>query len=219
MYWMGDSNPDDPVGMQYIKNAIAPLFSNNATIDSISYYYFSWFAMSREREQKPESKSVWSAQSWNGFLMPGNNTEEIWTDIQSSLSAMFMYCKFVSPRVELWGGAISMISSDATVFPHRNAVYNVGIDLVVPTESDVDAASDEMHLVNAIWPSISRHLSGVYVNYPMASLSNNSYPTAYWGENLDRLVTLTERFDPSHILKVAQSVPTRTNYTISPTHF
>jgi len=218
MYWMGDSNPDNPVGMQYIKNEIVPLFSSNSTIDDIAYYYFSWSGMSREREQNPELKSVWSAQSWNGFLLPSNNTQEVWTDIQSSLSAMFTYCKFVSPKVELWGGAISKVLSNATVFPHRNAIYNIGIDLIVPTESDADAAADEMHLVNAIWPSISRHLNGVYVNYPMASLSNESYPTAYWGENLDRLMVLTKVYDPSRVLRVAQGVPIRTNDTIFPTH-
>ena len=215
MYWMGDSNPDDRVGMQYIKDEIVPLFSNASEIDNIAYYYFSWSGMSREREQNVEMKSVWSAQSWNGFLLPSNNTQEIWMDIQSSMSAMFMYCKFVSPRIELWGGAISKIPSNATVFPHRNAVYNVGIDVIVPTESDADTANDEINLVNAIWPSIERHLNGVYINYPMKSLSDVLYPTAYWGGNLDRLVSLTERYDPNHVLKVSQSVPTATNNTTS----
>jgi len=191
MFWMGDSNPEDPVGMQYIKKEIIPLFSSSSnsaattttstrTImdNDVVYYYFSWSGMSQEREQNPGMKSIWSAQSWNGFLLPQNNTQEVWTDIQSSLSAMFQYCKYVSPKIELWGGAISKIPSNATAFPHRNAVYNIGIDLLVPTESDADAANDEMHLVNAIWPSIERHLDGVYVNYPMESLSNESYPSA-----------------------------------------
>uniref|UniRef100_A0A7S4EIE8 FAD-binding PCMH-type domain-containing protein n=1 Tax=Pseudo-nitzschia australis TaxID=44445 RepID=A0A7S4EIE8_9STRA len=211
MFWMGDTNPDDPVGMEYIKKEIMPLFSsnnsNNTDGDDVIYYYFSWSGMSREREQRPEFKSVWSAQSWNGFLLPGNNTEEVWTDIQSSLSAMFRYCKYVSPRVELWGGAISKIPFNATAFPYREAVYNVGIDLLVPAESDAEVASDEMHLVNAVWPSIARHLDGVYVNYPMASLSSESYPTAYWGNNLDRLVALKEQYDPSHAFQTAQSIP------------
>ncbi len=215
MYWMGESNPDDPVGMKYIKKEIVPLFSDDSVADNIAYYYFSWSGMSREREQNDEMKSVWSAESWNGFLLPTNNTQEIWKDIHSSLSAMFMYCRFVSPRIELWGGAISKIPSNATVFPHRNAIYNVGIDVIVPSESDADAAYDEINLVNAIWPSIERHLVGVYVNYPMASLSNESYPTAYWGNNLDRLVSLTERYDPSRVMKVSQAVPTNLNGTSS----
>ncbi len=215
MYWMGDSNPDNPVGMQYIKDEIVPLFSNSSRVDDIAYYYFSWSGMSREREQNAEMKSVWSAQSWNGFLLPGNNTEEIWMDIESSLSAMFMYCRFVSPRIELWGGAISERPSNATVFPHRNAIYNIGIDLIIPSESDADDADDEIGLVNAIWPSIARHLSGVYVNYPMHSLSDESYPAAYWGENLDRLKTLADRYDPSRVMKIAQGIPMASNDTVS----
>lgn len=215
MYWMGDSNPEDPIGMKYIKEEIVPLFSDDSIADNIAYYYFSWSGMSREREQNDELKSVWSAQSWNGFLLPHNNTQEIWTDIHSSLSALFMYCKFVSPRIELWGGAISKIPSNATVFPHRNAIYNVGIDVIVTSESDADAAYDEISLVNAIWPSIERHLVGAYVNYPMPSLSDESYPTAYWADNLDRLMSLTEQYDPSHVIKVSQGVPTLTNGTVS----
>jgi len=207
MYWMGDSSPDDPVGMQFIKNEILPLFSNNFTADNISYYYFSWTGMSREREQNPKLRSVWSAQSWNGFLLPSKNTPDVWNEIRSSLSALFMYCNFVSPRIELWGGAISKIPSNATAFPHRNAVYNIGIDLMVSTEHDADAALDEMRLVNAVWPSIATHLNGVYVNYPMPSLSNASYPIAYWGGNLNRLIELTQQYDPSNVLKVAQDVP------------
>jgi len=208
MYWMGDSSPDNPVGMEFIKNEIVPFFPSNLTADKISYYYFSWTGLSREREQNPMLKSVWSAHSWNGFLLPSNNTQEVWTDIQSSLSAMFKYCNFVSPKIELWGGAISKIPPNATAFPYRNAVYNIGIDLVVLKEHDADAALDEMHLVNAIWPSIARHLDGVYVNYPMSSLSNASYPIAYWGENLDRLIKLTQQYDPSHVLNIAQNIPT-----------
>jgi len=218
MYWMGDSNLEDPVGMEYIKQEITPMFSNNSTVEDIVYYYFSWSGMSREREQSPELKSVWSAQSWNGFLLPETNTQEVWTDIQSSLSAMLRYCKFISPKIELWGGAISEIPSNATVFPYRDAIYNVGIDLIVPTENDADAASDEMYLVNAIWPSIARHLEGAYVNYPMASLPNESFPTAYWGENLDRLEALKERYDPSYALKLAQSIPGRKSEASTPAH-
>lgn len=207
MLWMGDSNPKNPIGMQYIKNNVIPLFSNNSTIDNVVYYYFSWSGMSRIREQDDSWKSVWSAQSWNGFLLPQNNNKEVWTDIQSSLSAMFRYCNFVSPKIELWGGVISNIPSNATLFSHRDAVYNIGIELFVPTKNDIDAANDEMHLVNAIWPSIAQHLHGVYVNYPMASLSNESYPTAYWGKNLKRLKELKQRYDPTHALNISQSIP------------
>ena len=206
--------------MEYIKKEIIPPFSsnnsNNPDDDNISYYYFSWSGMFREREQRPEFKSVWLAQSWNGYLLLGNNTKEVWTDIQSSLSAIFWYCKYVLPRVELWGGAILKIPFNATAFPYLDAVYNADIDLLVPVESDVDVASDEMHLVNAIWSSIARHLDGLYVNYPMASLSRKS--RSKLGGNLDRLVALKERYGPSHAFQTAQSVPIQRNHSLSLVH-
>jgi len=215
LYWMGDANPEIQEGMKYLKDSIVPLFASNATMDKVIYYYFSWSGMSRQREQDDTWKSVYSAQSWNGFLLDNNNTEEVWKDIESSLTAMFYYCKFVSPRVELWGGAISKVAPNATAFPYRNALYRVGVELLVPKESDADAANDEIHLVNAIWPSIARHLDGVYINNPMPSLSREEYAAAYWGSNLERLKQLKQKYDPIHALTYSQSIPIVINASAS----
>jgi FAD/FMN-containing dehydrogenase len=211
MYFMGDSNPDEQVGMDYIKESIVPLFLYNATKENVVYYYFSWSGLSRQQEQDKTWSSLFSAQSWNGFLLPENNTKEVWYDIESSLSAMFRYCKFISPKIELWGGAISKVAPNATAFPHRNAVFNIGIELLVPDWGDAESASDESHLVNAIWPSISRHLNGVYINFPMPSLSKEEYPAAYWKTNLPRLKHVKQQYDPFHVLTFSQSIPVLNN--------
>jgi FAD/FMN-containing dehydrogenase len=207
MFWMGDADTENQIGMKYIKNNIVPLFSNNATRDEVVYFYFSWSGTSRQKEQAQTWKEVYSAQSWNGFLLAQNNTEEVWNDIESSLSALFEYCKLVSPKINLWGGAISKVGSNETAFPHRNALYHVGIELLVPEGNDIDVANDEAHLVHAIWPSIARHLDGVYINNPMASLTNEEYPSAYWGNNLDRLKQLKQQYDPFHVFNFSQSIP------------
>jgi FAD/FMN-containing dehydrogenase len=224
LYWMGDSDPDQPIGMQYIKKNVIPLFhdddDDNNKVDA-SYYYFSWSAISRQKVQTETWKTVWAAQSWNGFLFPENNTQEVWEDIRENLSVMFRYSTFLSPKIELWGGAISNVPGNATAFPYRQAVYNVGVQLLVPNGTDDDDHAQEQHqqvfeqqsaLVGAIWPSIAKYLTGVYVNYPMPSLSRTEYPNAYWGDNLDRLVDLSQQHDPFQVFHFDQSIP-KTNTT------
>jgi hypothetical protein len=207
MFWMGDADPVRQVGMTYIKEMVVPLFPTNATRDNVIYYYFSWSAMSRQQVQDETWQSVFSAQSWNGFLLPSNNTMEVWEDIQESMKALLRYTKYTSPKIELWGGKISKILPNATAFPHRNALYNIALELLIPVGSDSETASDEANLIQAIWPSIARHLDGVYVNNPMRSLSEADYALAYWGKNLDRLKQIKQQYDPFHVLTFSQSIP------------
>jgi FAD/FMN-containing dehydrogenase len=208
MYWMGDANPEDQIGMTYIKDIVVPLFPGNATGSDVTYYYFSWSGMSRQREQDDKWKSVHSAQSWNGFLLPNNNTVNVWADIHASMKALFLYSKNASPKIELWGGGISKTSANVSAFPYRNALYNIGLELLVPVGSDPQGVNDEAALIHAVWPSIARHLDGTYINNPMASLSEDDYPRMYWGDDIDRLIQLKQRYDPFHVLTFSQSIPT-----------
>jgi FAD/FMN-containing dehydrogenase len=205
---MGDSDLDDKVGMEYIKKHVIPLFHNQT---DVSYYYFSWSATTRQKEQAETWTSVWAAQSWNGFLYPENNTKAVWQDIRENLSVMFRYCSYLSPKIELWGGEIANTPVNATAFPHRQAVYNVGVQLLVPNETTNNNASQvfqqQSALVGAVWPSIAKYLRGVYVNYPMPTLSESEYPHAYWGDNLPRLVDLKQQYDPFDVLHYEQSIP------------
>jgi len=190
--------------------------NNSTTTNEVVYYYFSWSGTSREREQRDEWKSVWSARSWNGFLRPGNNTEAVWEDIRSGLSTVFKQCRHASPKIELWGGQISKIPPNATAFAHRDAVYSIGIDLLITEEADDEGINDEARFVDSVWQStIAKHLTGSYVNYPVESLTKESYPSAYWGTNLDRLSTIKTRYDPFCALNTSQGVPVIENATIS----
>jgi hypothetical protein len=213
LHWMGDSNggdEDDDFGMDYINKNVMSLIPQKDRKDvTLSYYYFSWSGITRQKEQAETWRTVWGAQAWNGFLMPENNTAAVWQSIYKDLMTMFQYCTFLVPNFELWGGAIAQRSDNATVFPHRQAIYNVGVRLLVPNATNMEAKvfEDQAALVSAIWPSIAKHLQGVYVNYPMPSLSKEDYPTAYWGDNLEHLMQLKQEYDPEDCLHHSHSVP------------
>jgi FAD/FMN-containing dehydrogenase len=213
LHWMGDSdgeNSDQQIGMDYIQHHILPLIPRAQRRNIlVAFYYFSWSGVTRKKAQSETWTTVWAAQTWNGFLMPQNNTRQVWKSIYKDMTTMFRYCTFLSPNIELWGGAISKVANNDTAFSHRQAVYNVGVQLLVPngTKNAEHVFQDQAALVSAVWPSIAKHLKGVYVNYPMPSLSKEEYPRAYWGDNLERLMELKEQYDPDHVMRYEQSIP------------
>jgi FAD/FMN-containing dehydrogenase len=65
----------------------------------------------------------------------------------------------------------------------------------------------EAKKVNEWWPSIAKYMDGVYLNYQMESLTADEYPSQYWGDNLERLVQIKNRYDPGNAFKFPQSLP------------
>lgn len=117
---------------------------------------------------------------------------------------------YLVPDIEQWGGAVGSVSSSETAFPHRDALFNVGILLMVPKATVNSSAvyrEEEVDKINALWPSVAQYLEGVYLNYQMESLNASEYPRKYWGDNLERLVSLKNKYDPMNVFNFTQSVP------------
>jgi len=60
--------------------------------------------------------------------------------------------------------------------------------------------------VNAWWPKVAHYLTASYLNYPMSSLASDEYPRLYWGDNLERLVELKQKYDPDNTFSYEQSM-------------
>lgn len=214
IYWMGDADPDRPVGMEYLRESLVSLFPKNIS-EKLWYYYESWSAVSQSSEQPKSWRTVWASQWWNGFLYPEYNTAMTWAAIKESLDVLSRYTQHVYPTIELWGGAISSVPVNATAFPYRGALYHVRLDLLLIKEGNMTSSEanqqfeQEVELVTAIWPSIAKFLNGSFVAYPMPSLASDEYPSMYWGgsDNLAKLSKLRDKFDPTHVLRYEQSVP------------
>lgn len=162
---------------------------------------------------KYAAPATWGASCWYGFMMPENNTELIWREILQLISAgTKSSAPYLLPDIELWGGAIHHKPWNATAFPYRAAVYNVGVLLTVPsTVSDSEEIFQrEVQKVNAWWPQISQYLTGSYVNYPMTSIqesSDHDHARVYWGDNLERLVEIKQQVDPQGAFDFPLGVP------------
>ena len=206
--WMGDGPNSIAEGRHYLEQEIIPLFPQREHTHT-TFFDFSWSKTSQESEQLPWATSIRATQGWNGFLMPRNNTQFIWDNIQEQLSSLLKDCPHLSPNIELWGGAISDVASNDTAFAYREAIYNVGVVLMVPngTEDLKQVFQEQVNKVSQVWPLIAKYLSGAFVNYPMASLANRTYAPVYWGSNLKRLVEIKRKYDPINAFSYEQSIP------------
>lgn len=127
----------------------------------------------------PAAKSVTQytdlVQSFTGFLYPENATRHnLRTIVETFHNWTIEMAPYVTADVELWTGKISDIPPEATAFPHRGAVYNLGVIFNVPKDRPARFAS-RTQCLSRRWYQIGRFLNGAYVNYQMASLGSNAY--------------------------------------------
>ncbi|WP_405021164.1 FAD-binding oxidoreductase [Kitasatospora sp. NBC_00070] len=99
------------------------------------------------------------------------------------------------------GGAVSRLAPDATAFPHRSALASAQIYAgATPAGQQaataaVDAIRDGLGALGA---------TGAYVNYIDATLPD--WGTAYYGDNLARLKSVTRQYDPDQVFTFPRSV-------------
>jgi FAD/FMN-containing dehydrogenase len=154
------------------------------------------------------SNNTMLVQSYTGFLKPINATVDIIRTIIDTLYewTVNLGSTYVMPDMELWGGRISDISPDATAFPHRDAVYNVGVVVEVPQDQPT-LFNDIVGRLNKEWHRVGKYLDGAYVNYQMPSLRQEEYAQAYWGHNVRRLQQIKQKYDPDNMFTYPQGIP------------
>ena len=217
MMWSGQDDDAFVEAAEYLDELVNRWIPETASRHgSVQHSEFAWSDMyvSLEVMGNFSSPPTWGASCWYGFMMPENNTEHIWQEIIQIISeGTKSSAPYLLPDIELWGGAIRHKPGDATAFPYRDAVFNVGVLLTVPTSTYVDDPEDiyqrEVLKINAWWPRISQYLTGSYVNYPVNSIlsQNNDHARLYWGDNLERLVEIKQRVDPQGAFNFPLGVP------------
>jgi hypothetical protein len=167
---------------------------------------FSWYDLSINRLPNHEGKMV---RIWNGFLFPEQNTLTASKKIMQLLQAACQETEYAILGVELWGGAISELEPEATAFYWRQAIYNVRLVLLVP--SDLNSARHryeaDIAKLDPYWQEIDKYLNGTYLNYAEASLTKQEYAAMTYGGNLQKLVDLKQELDPDDAFCNPQSVP------------
>jgi FAD/FMN-containing dehydrogenase len=105
-----------------------------------------------------------------------------------------------------WGGAYNRVRSDATAFVHREERFQLKHALVV--EPDASTADEEAahNQVARSWASVHPWGSGrVFQNFADPDLED--WAVSYYGPNLERLLRVKARYDPTDVLRFGQSLP------------
>lgn len=106
--------------------------------------------------------------------------------------------------VDLYGGAMNDISSDATAFPHRDLAYF--FTLYAQTESGTTKiAHDFVDKAVLIYQENQPEKFLSYAGYTNLRIEGNAQQK-YWGNNLPRLEKIKTAVDPKDTFSTPQSV-------------
>ena len=103
------------------------------------------------------------------------------------------------------GGAVERIAPDATAFWHRQALYSV----ILQTSGDDPADdADNVAWAKSQWPALESFTKGFYSNTNLSEMPTERVSEAYGG-NLERLVALKTRYDPSNLFRLNANIRPR----------
>ncbi|KPM45156.1 hypothetical protein AK830_g1330 [Neonectria ditissima] len=105
--------------------------------------------------------------------------------------------------LDLYGGKINDVATNATAFPHRDVLYF--LTAYVSTTGPTTATTERFH-EDAVLKLQSNEPEkyGSYAGVP--SLGHENSQEKYWGSNLARLEIIKARFDPDDVFSMPQNV-------------
>ncbi|KAF8529241.1 hypothetical protein BU17DRAFT_37576 [Hysterangium stoloniferum] len=101
-------------------------------------------------------------------------------------------------QIDLYGGKISAVASNATAFANRNAflVYQLYASSSTGTPP---YPSDGIAFVNNMLNALEPNPQGAYPNYIDPSLTTEQWQELYFGSNVGRLESIKKSVDPSNV--------------------
>ncbi|MGP4081095.1 FAD-binding oxidoreductase [Pseudalkalibacillus sp. R45] len=99
-------------------------------------------------------------------------------------------------------GAVQKVRPTETAFYHRKALIAQEYKATWEKEGE---ATKNVQWVKALRKSLAPYTDGDYVNWP--DLSIDDWPTAYYGENFERLRKVKTKVDPTNVFRFQQSIP------------
>jgi FAD/FMN-containing dehydrogenase len=109
--------------------------------------------------------------------------------------------------LDVLGGAVDDLASDATAYVHRGSLFNAQYTAGWLGDGTLPLARNRRSLAD-IRSSVHRYGTGeAYQNYADASLRNPQ--RAYYGSNLARLIDVKHTYDPTNVFAQPQGIPTK----------
>jgi FAD/FMN-containing dehydrogenase len=109
--------------------------------------------------------------------------------------------------LDAFGGAINRVPARATAFAHRSSKFLAQSFVTLPDRAPSSVVAKNQTWLDTFWSAMRPWASGqAYQNYIDPKLKD--WETAYYGENLQRLVQVKNEYDPDDVFHFAQSIPT-----------
>jgi FAD/FMN-containing dehydrogenase len=174
--------------------------------ETFTYEIASWYSLSKNVVPNHEGMMV---RVYNGFLCAEENKLDNWQEIIAVLWEACSGSEHCLAAFEFRGGAVTDVPPDQTAFFWREGIFNIRLVLMVPASATDSRRIFEAGIRNFDhhWKRIEKYLTGTYTNYAEASLGRDEYAKVTWGDNLDRLVEIKQRYDPDNVFHHPQSVP------------
>jgi FAD/FMN-containing dehydrogenase len=103
------------------------------------------------------------------------------------------------------GGAVARVATDATAYPHRDAVHDINI--VAAWQPDDPEPDRHIAWVRQFFAALEPHSRGVYVNFTSDDASERVRDAAYGTLAWDRLVALKNKHDPTNFFRLNANIP------------
>jgi hypothetical protein len=104
-----------------------------------------------------------------------------------------------------YGGAINRVASDATAFVHRDMLACIQATYSWSSDTSPSVIAAGAQWLAFLGANVFDATTGAYQNYIDPTLAN--WQCAYYGSNLDRLVTIKNKYDADNLFSFAQSIP------------
>jgi Berberine and berberine like len=105
-----------------------------------------------------------------------------------------------------WGGAYVRVRPEVTAFVHRRASFWIKHAAALAQEASAAAVAAAHRWVTSSWQIVHPFgTGGVFPNFPDPDLED--WARAYYGTNLERLLSLKARHDPDDLFRFPQSLP------------
>ena len=109
-------------------------------------------------------------------------------------------------KMFLAGGAVARVAPEATAFVHRKALMLTSIDLEWSEDDSAETIAANQAWLDAFHEAMRPFASGEsYQNF--SDEAETGYLRAYYGANLERLVEIKRKYDPTNLFSFAQSIP------------
>jgi hypothetical protein len=137
---------------------------------------------------------------WKSHRFPGLSDAVIDSLVASTETMTSPFC-----QIQGWamGGAVSRVDPDATAVGERE----IGFDISIVTGWPPSDPDGERHKgwVRDEWEALRPHGTGVYANF--ISDEGAAGVEAAYGDRLDRLVRLKDRYDPENVFRMNANIP------------